>query len=74
MNVFFKSIITGDETRVHGYDPETRVRLSRWMTASSPRPEEARQVQSQVKVILTVFIDYQGIAYHEYGPKRQKVF
>ncbi|VVC38893.1 Transposase, type 1 [Cinara cedri] len=52
---FLKSIITGDETWVYGYDPETKVQSSQWKTPDSPRPKKARQVQSQVKVMLTVF-------------------
>ncbi|VVC38688.1 Transposase, type 1 [Cinara cedri] len=52
---FLKSIITGDETWVYGYDPETKVQSSQWKTPDSPRPKKARQVRSQVKVMLTVF-------------------
>ncbi|XP_060846008.1 protein GVQW3-like [Rhopalosiphum padi] len=37
---FIKSIITGDETWVYGYDPETKVQSSQWKTANSPRPKK----------------------------------
>ncbi|XP_026822225.1 protein GVQW3-like [Rhopalosiphum maidis] len=37
---FFKSIITGDETWVYGYDPETKVQSSQWKTPDSPRPKK----------------------------------
>ncbi|KAL4141749.1 hypothetical protein QTP88_004326 [Uroleucon formosanum] len=70
---FFKSIITGDETWVYGYDPETKVQSSQWKTPDSPRPKKARQVRSQVKVMLTVFLDYQGVVHHEYAPKGQTI-
>jgi len=30
---FFKSIISGDEICVYGYDPETKVQYSQWKTA-----------------------------------------
>ncbi|KAL4113507.1 hypothetical protein QTP88_017119 [Uroleucon formosanum] len=53
---FLKSIITGDETWVYGYDPETKVQSPQWKTSDSPRPKKARQVRSQVKVMLTVFL------------------
>lgn len=39
---FFKSIITGDESWVYGYDPETKVQSSQWKTSDSPRPKKAR--------------------------------
>ncbi|XP_026809131.1 protein GVQW3-like [Rhopalosiphum maidis] len=37
---FLKSIITGDETWVYDYDPETKVQSSQWKTLDSPRPKK----------------------------------
>ena len=37
--------------------------------ADSPRPKKARQVQSNVKVMLIVFFDMEGIVHYEYVPK-----
>ncbi|XP_026808809.1 protein GVQW3-like [Rhopalosiphum maidis] len=37
---FLKSIITGDETWVYGYDPETKIQSSQWKTPDSPRPKK----------------------------------
>jgi hypothetical protein len=45
-------VITGDESWVYGYDPETKVQSSQWKHQTSSRPKKARQVQSNVKVIL----------------------
>ena len=45
-------IITGDETWVYGYDPETKFQSSQWKTPGSPRPKKARRSLSQVKVML----------------------
>jgi len=52
---FLKNVITGDETWVYGYDVETKVQSSRWLGKSSPRPKQARQSCSNVKVMLIVF-------------------
>lgn len=49
---FLKTVITGDETWVYGYDPETKAQSSQWMSSTSPRPKKARQVRSKVKVML----------------------
>ncbi|VVC25608.1 Transposase, type 1 [Cinara cedri] len=49
------------------------LRSSQWKTPNSPRPKKARQVRSQVKVMLTVFFDYQGVVHHEYTPKGQTI-
>jgi hypothetical protein len=36
---FMKIIITGDEFRNNGYDPETKVQSSQWKALRSPRPK-----------------------------------
>jgi predicted transcriptional regulator len=51
---FQKTVITGDETWLFGYDPETKVQSSQWKHSSSPRPKKAQRVRSKVKVLLTV--------------------
>ena len=52
---FLNIVTTGDESWVYGYDPETKMQLSQWKHLTSPRPKKARQVWSNVKVMLTVF-------------------
>ena len=59
-------IITGDETWVYGYDPETKFQSSQWKSPDSPRPKKAWQPRSQVKVMLIVFFDISGVVHHEY--------
>lgn len=53
---FMAKIITGDESWVYGYDPETKIQSSQWKTSGSPRPKKARQSKSNVKVMLMVFV------------------
>ena len=53
---FMKTIITGDETWVYGYDPETKFQSSQWKHPESPRLKKARQVRSKVKVMLACFL------------------
>jgi hypothetical protein len=52
---FLKTVITGDESWVYRYDPETKVQSSQWKHPTSLRPKKAGQVRSNVKVLLTVF-------------------
>lgn len=66
---FMTKIITGDETWVYGYDPETKVQSSQWQTSDSPRPKKARMSKSNVKVMLIVFFDFEGIVRSEFVPK-----
>jgi len=36
-------VITGDETRVYQYDPETKRQNAQWKSANSPRPKTFRR-------------------------------
>ena len=37
---FLSRVITGDESWVYGYDPETKQQSTQWKTPSSPRPKK----------------------------------
>jgi len=70
---FISSVITGDESWVYCYDPETKQMSSQWKTASFPRPKKARHVKSNVKTMLMAFFDIDGLVHHEYVPRGQTV-
>jgi len=70
---FLITVITGDESWVYGYDPETKAQSSQWKHSSFPRPKKARQVRSNLKVSLAVFLDSRGVVHHEYAPQGQTV-
>ena len=44
---FLGNVITGDETFVYGYDPETRVQSSQWKSPSSPRAKKSSSIKIQ---------------------------
>ncbi|XP_077514203.1 histone-lysine N-methyltransferase SETMAR-like [Amblyomma americanum] len=69
---FMNTIIT-DESLVYRYDPETKSQSSHWKQSTSPRPKKARQVGSNVKVMLTAFFDSCGVVHHEYAPQGQTI-
>ncbi|UYV76190.1 hypothetical protein LAZ67_13002977 [Cordylochernes scorpioides] len=66
-------VITGDEAWVYGYDVETKAQSSQWKLPHEPRPKKARQVRSNVKVLLTVFFDCRGVVHHEFLPQGRTV-
>jgi histone-lysine N-methyltransferase SETMAR len=68
---FMSKVITGDESWVYGYDPETK-QSSQWKSPGSPRPK-ARQSRSATKSMLIVFFDIRGIVHHEFVPEGQRV-
>ena len=68
---FLKNTVTGDESWVYGYDPETKQQSSQWKGPTSPRLKKRRQVRSKTKVMLLAFFDSEGIVHHEYAPGGQ---
>jgi hypothetical protein len=70
---FISNIVTGDETWAYGYDSETKQQTLQWKSANSLWPKKARQVRSNVKSMLIVFFDFQGIVHKEFVPPGQTV-
>ena len=68
-----KRVITDEEKWVYGYDFETKVQSSQGKHTESLRPKKARQVQSNVKVLLTVFFDYHGVVHQEFSRQGRMV-
>ena len=62
----FKKLITGDESWMYSYDIESKAQSSQGKRPEEPRPKKARQARSNVKVLLTVFFDCNGVVYHEF--------
>jgi hypothetical protein len=56
---FLKTIVTGDETWVYGYDVGTKAQSSQCVGQGSPRPKKARMSRSNIKVMLLGFFDWQ---------------
>jgi len=59
---FFSCVITGDESWILEYDPETKRQSREWHTANPPRPKKARkQIQNQIDPYLFFLTIPQGI-------------
>ena len=65
---FFSRVITGDESWILEYDPETKRQNREWHTANSPRPKKARMSKSKTKSMLICFFDSEGIVHKEFVP------
>ena len=70
---FLGKVITGDETWVFQYDPETTRQSLQWKTPALPRPTKARMLKSKIKVMLITFDDKRGLVHHEVVPEGQTV-
>ena len=69
----YKRIITGDETWIYAYDPETTDQSSEYRAKGEARPKRPRQSRSKIKVMLTVFFDFRGVVHYEFLPPSQTV-
>ena len=56
-------VITGDETWIYQYDPETKRQSAQWKTANSLRPKKFRRSKSRVKTMLLTFFDIRRIVH-----------
>jgi len=66
---FLKNIVTGDESWVYGYDPETKQQSPQWKGPSSSRPKKGHQVRSKTRSCYWLFFYYsEVIIHHEYAP------
>ena len=63
-----RQIITGDETWVFQYNPETKRQSMQWKTAESLRSKKARMSKSKIKVVLIAFFNQKGMVHHEFVP------
>ena len=68
---FFSRVITGDESWILEYDPETKRQSREWHTANYPRPKKARMSKSKIKSM--VFFYSHGIDHKEFVPPGQTV-
>ena len=56
-----KKVITGGELWVYDNDIETKAQSSQWKHPAEPRVQKTHQVWSNVKILLTVFFDRNGV-------------
>jgi len=70
---FLSRVITGDESWVYGYNPETKQQSSQWKSPTSPRPKKARQVKNNVKSMIITFFHIKAIVHKKFVPTGQTV-
>ena len=69
-DLFMRRIVTGDETWIHHYDPETKQQSMQWKHASSPSPRKFKVQASAGKIMCTFFWDAEGILLIDYMPHK----
>jgi len=70
---FYSRDITGDESWILEYDPETKRQSREWHTANSLRPKKARMSKSKIKSMLIFFLTVRGSSTKKFVPPGQTV-
>ena len=60
-NAYLKRIVTGDEVRLHYYDPETKQQPRVWKKASDPTPVKPRASNVQENFLLSFSLMQRGL-------------
>jgi hypothetical protein len=66
---FLQRVITGDESWIYEYDPETKRQSEEWMHGGSPRSKKAYNSRSKIKIM---FFFIRGVVHHEFVPQGQR--
>lgn len=70
---FLESIVTGDETWVHHFTPESKQASMSWKHPWSPPLKKFKVTQSAGKIMATVFWDHLGVLLVEFLPKGHNI-
>ena len=63
---FLRQIVTGGESWVHHYDPESKQQSKEYRHKTSPSPKKFKVFSSSRKVLLTIFWDSEGVVHTEF--------
>ena len=63
---FLQRIITGDESSLPTFDPDTKIRDSQWIAPGVHRPRKALRARTRQSTMLTTFFDCNGMVHHEF--------
>ena len=63
---FLERVVTGDESCVHHFDPESKVQSMEYRHKTSPSPRKFKVIASARKVLLTIFWDMKGVVHMEF--------
>ena len=66
---FLQCIVTGDESSLHTFEPETKVQDTQWIRPGDRRPKKALRACTRQSTMVTTFFDCNGIVHHEFLPR-----
>lgn len=70
---FLSRLVTGDETWLYHYDPESQQESKQWKRSSSPTPSRPKGQRASGKIMASVFWDAEGVLLIDYLPHSMTV-
>ena len=70
---FLWRIITNDETWARTYEPQMKCQSNKWRHHGSPRKVTVRQIATNVKAMLIIAYDWDGVVMKHTIPQRRTV-
>jgi histone-lysine N-methyltransferase SETMAR len=70
---FLRRIVTGDETWVHHFEPQSKAESMTWKHPQSPVTKKFKVARSAGKIMATVFWDMEGVLLVDYTPKGETI-
>ena len=67
---FVRHIVTGDETWIHHWNPESKQESMQWRHASSSPPSKIKLQTSVGKIMATIFWNRKGVLLIDYLPDK----
>jgi len=62
------NVITGDESIVYAYDPETELQYSQWKSPGSPTPKKSAYKKKQTEDDAHFYFAQEGIVHRQFVP------
>lgn len=72
-NTLLDRVITGDESWIFAYDPDSKQQAKEWLLPGEDRPTKVRCEAAVTKVMLVIFFDARGVVYREFVPQGQGI-
>uniref|UniRef100_H2ZVK2 Mos1 transposase HTH domain-containing protein n=1 Tax=Latimeria chalumnae TaxID=7897 RepID=H2ZVK2_LATCH len=70
---FLACVVTGDETWIHHWDPETKQESMQWKHQASPPPKKLCSQPSAGKVMASILWDAKGVLLTDYMPHKTRM-
>ena len=70
---FCSRVVTGDETWLHHWDPDSKSESMQWKHTESPTPRKFRTQRGAGKVMATIFWDADGVLLIDYKPNGSSI-